>query len=254
MKIKTVAGEIELYAYRDAPKGWLRCNGQILSCSEHVPLQKAIGFAYGGNGTATFALPNLPPLAPAGPYYYICLGEAPEQGVPDNRIIGRIGVFAFRSPVIGCALCDGTALHLGPTMQGEPSYEVQAPALVLLRDIYPDDYLYNIKLPLLPPITPNGPYYFLCKSRITGPPATESGFENGLGEIRWFPTDAAPGQWAKCDGRILKLQENIRLFSIIGTAYGGDERTAFALPNLPPLTPAGPFPYICVHGAFPVHA
>jgi len=55
---------------------------------------------------------------------------------------------------------------------------------------------------------------------------------NYLGEIRVFAGDFAPPGWAACDGKILPIQNNERLFSLIGTTYGGDYERHLALPDL----------------------
>lgn len=53
-----------------------------------------------------------------------------------------------------------------------------------------------------------------------------------IGEIRMFGGNFAPAGWAFCDGQILAISENDALFALIGTTYGGDGQTTFALPNL----------------------
>lgn len=53
-----------------------------------------------------------------------------------------------------------------------------------------------------------------------------------LGEIRMFGGNFAPRGWALCNGQLLSISSNSALFSLIGTTYGGDGRTTFALPNL----------------------
>ncbi|MDX2283003.1 MAG: tail fiber protein [Bacteroidia bacterium] len=53
-----------------------------------------------------------------------------------------------------------------------------------------------------------------------------------IAEIRLFAGDFAPKGWAFCDGQLLKIAENTALFSLVGTMYGGDGRTTFALPDL----------------------
>lgn len=53
-----------------------------------------------------------------------------------------------------------------------------------------------------------------------------------LGQIIWVGFDFAPRNWAKCDGQILPINQNQSLYSILGTTYGGDGRTSFALPDL----------------------
>jgi microcystin-dependent protein len=58
-----------------------------------------------------------------------------------------------------------------------------------------------------------------------------------LGEIRMFGGNFAPTDWALCNGAILLISQSSALFSIIGTSYGGDGQTTFALPNLAGASP-----------------
>jgi microcystin-dependent protein len=53
-----------------------------------------------------------------------------------------------------------------------------------------------------------------------------------LGEIRLFPYSFAPRGWADCNGQLLRIDMNQALFSLLGTTYGGDGFTTFALPDL----------------------
>lgn len=53
-----------------------------------------------------------------------------------------------------------------------------------------------------------------------------------VGEIRIFGCNFAPHNWAQCNGQILSIMQNTALFSLLGTAYGGDGKATFALPNL----------------------
>jgi microcystin-dependent protein len=53
-----------------------------------------------------------------------------------------------------------------------------------------------------------------------------------LGEIRCFGFNFAPYQWALCNGQLLPINQNVALFSILGTTYGGNGVSTFALPNL----------------------
>jgi microcystin-dependent protein len=56
--------------------------------------------------------------------------------------------------------------------------------------------------------------------------------DNYIGEIRLFGGTFAPNGWALCNGQLLPIAQYTALFSIIGTYYGGDGRTNFALPDL----------------------
>ncbi|MEK9711172.1 MAG: tail fiber protein [Thalassolituus sp.] len=53
-----------------------------------------------------------------------------------------------------------------------------------------------------------------------------------VGEIRMFAGNFAPRGWAFCDGQLLAVSQNDALFSLLGTTYGGDGRTTFALPDM----------------------
>jgi microcystin-dependent protein len=60
-----------------------------------------------------------------------------------------------------------------------------------------------------------------------------------IGEIRMFAGTFAPRGWAFCQGQILSIAQNSALFSILGTTYGGNGQTTFALPNLGSRVPVG---------------
>jgi len=53
-----------------------------------------------------------------------------------------------------------------------------------------------------------------------------------VAEIRIFPFNFAPKGWAFCNGQLLPISQNTALFSLLGTFYGGDGKSNFALPNL----------------------
>jgi microcystin-dependent protein len=53
-----------------------------------------------------------------------------------------------------------------------------------------------------------------------------------VAEIRIFPFNFAPRGWAWCDGQLMPISQNTALFSLLGTVYGGDGKSTFALPDL----------------------
>lgn len=63
--------------------------------------------------------------------------------------------------------------------------------------------------------------------------------EGTIGEIVLFAGNFAPRNWAFCDGQLIAISQNDALFSLIGTTYGGDGRTTFALPDLRGRVPLG---------------
>jgi len=61
-----------------------------------------------------------------------------------------------------------------------------------------------------------------------------------VAEIRIFPFNFAPKGWAWCDGQLMPLSQNTALFSLLGTTYGGDGKSTFALPDLQGRAPMHP--------------
>jgi len=58
-----------------------------------------------------------------------------------------------------------------------------------------------------------------------------------VAEIRIFPFNFAPRGWAFCDGQLMPISQNTALFSLLGTTYGGDGKSTFALPDLKGRSP-----------------
>lgn len=69
--------------------------------------------------------------------------------------------------------------------------------------------------------------------------ASDVAAEPFIGEITLFAGNFEPKGWAFCDGRLLPIAQHTALFSILGTTYGGDGKTTFALPDLRGRAPIG---------------
>ena len=61
-----------------------------------------------------------------------------------------------------------------------------------------------------------------------------------VAEIRIFPFNIAPKGWAFCDGQLLPISQNTALFALLGTTYGGDGKSTFALPDMQGNAPMQP--------------
>lgn len=70
-----------------------------------------------------------------------------------------------------------------------------------------------------------------------------------MGSVAFTAAAVAPGMIA--DGRFLAISQYTALYSLLGSTYGGDDRTVFALPNLLAVTPNDLTPWICVEGIYP---
>jgi hypothetical protein len=92
-----------------------------------------------------------------------------------------------------------------------------------------------------------------------GAKATNSGVDDSacyLTEVRLLAGNQVPANWHLADGSLLPISSNIALFSLLGTTYGGNGTSTFALPNLEAAAPkgagrAGVDYYICTTGTFP---
>ncbi len=75
-------GQVSIFAFNFAPKGWTMCNGQLLPINQNQALFALLGTTYGGNGQTTFALPNLQGRA--------ALHFGQGQGL-NSRVLGEVG-------------------------------------------------------------------------------------------------------------------------------------------------------------------
>ena len=73
-------GEIRLFPYNFAPRGWMRCEGQLLPIMQYQALFSLLGTTFGGDGRTSFQLPNLKEGPAANTFYYIS-----RQGVYPSR-------------------------------------------------------------------------------------------------------------------------------------------------------------------------
>jgi microcystin-dependent protein len=71
-------------------------------------------------------------------------------------------------------------------------------------------------------------------------PQQEDFVDPFVAEIRIFPFNFAPKGWAFCDGQLLPISQNTALFSLLGTTYGGNGKSNFALPDLQGRAPMHP--------------
>lgn len=75
-----------------------------------------------------------------------------------------------------------------------------------------------------------------------------------VGETRIFAFGFAPAGWMACEGQLVPVSELPDLFKLIGTTYGGDGETSFALPNVAPIESEGEPLSICISlfGEYPI--
>ena len=188
-------GSVAMFGGSFAPTGWEFCEGQSLKISDYPDLFKLIGTTYGGDGQTTFNLPDLVGRVPIG------VGSGPGL---DPIELG--GVYGSETTTLPQApehhhSTDGTSTG---SSGGEAKLATTMPSLGLT-----------------PVVATQGIY----------PPRNLS-TEPAFGDIAWFAGDDAPQGWSTASGQLLPIAQNQALFSLLGTNYGGDGRTTFALPDL----------------------
>src|SRR6266567_363329 len=73
-----------------------------------------------------------------------------------------------------------------------------------------------------------------------------------IGQVQLFAFNFAPPGWAACEGQLLPINQNQALFSLLGTTFGGDGQTTFALPDLRGKAPGDDLAYyIALQGIYP---
>ena len=167
--------------------------------------------------------------------------------------IGHILVTALDFPPPGTLTCNGQLV----------SVSEKRDLFDLLGTTYGGDGVSTFGLPNIPATHtggPTGPTLSYCIVAEGAP--YKSGMEALLGEVRLFPVPPPGGStlaltWLPCDGRLLALthdREVEALYSLLGTTYGGDGITTFAVPKIAPIFIANgpPLPFwICVSGIYP---
>lgn len=167
--------------------------------------------------------------------------------------IGHILVTALEFPPPGTLACNGQLVSVA---EKRDLFE-------LLGTTYGGDGLTTFGLPNIPATHtggPAGPTLSYCIVAEGAP--YKSGMEALVGELRLFPVPPAEGStlaltWVPSDGRLVTLSHDrdvLALYSLLGTAYGGDGITTFAVPKVAPIFIANGPPlqfWICVSGVFP---
>jgi microcystin-dependent protein len=239
-------GQLLLFAGDFVPKGYLACNGQTIAPTSNTNLYELIGTAFGGDGTSTFGMPNLPPVA-AGNGASMNWAIATDGTWPDNGVYGVTGqVRPFPFPVLAGSVlqttwlpCDGSLIHI-------QNYEM---LFAVLGTTFGGDGQTNFAMPKIAPLkSSNGtalPWY-ICATGIfpqmgcnpASPGGGDEYYDIMMGSV--CQVAMAPSvvnrlcQFALCNGQTLPLVQNwYALYSLVGAAYGPASSTVFSLPNIP---------------------
>ncbi len=196
-------GTIRISASPLLPNGFTFAQGQTLPIQQNTALFSLLGTTYGGNGQSTFQLPNFAGRAPidAGSSFPGLTPQTLGESVGTEALtlsIAQLPAHVHTLPGGGTTGIEGSN---APQNNMQPTLALHY--IIALNGIFP--------------------------ARAGGGTTDE---EPLLGQIELFAGTFAPGGFAFCDGQILPIQQNTALFSLLGTTYGGNGQSTFALPDL----------------------
>jgi len=195
-------GEIRAFAGADGtlPPNWEPADGELLPLAGNTALHALYGTTFGGDGITTFALPDLRSRD--------AIHTGWGSGLTDRSLGQRFGT---EQQTLGLSQIPAHLHTLPPSADltgptgGDQAHPNMQPSLVL-------NYMIS----------------------LAGTPPSSTGLtpEPYLGQIKIFGGAVDPNGWAFLDGQLLLIAQNADLFSLLGTTYGGNGTTTFALPDL----------------------
>ena len=196
-------GQIAAYTGNIIPNGWALADGSLIPITQNTALFSVIGITYGGDGRSNFQLPDLRGRVAVG----VATGSNTKLGGINGT--ESVTLLSTNLPSHQHNLLNNTygTNQTGFTGAGEPFQNLQPllgiSYIIALRGIFP--------------------------SADTGAVDPQAPI---LGEIVGFAGNYAPGGWAMADGSLLQISTNVAIFALLGTYFGGDGISTFALPDL----------------------
>ena len=225
--------EVRIMCFVFAPKGWALCNGQLLPINQNQALFSLLGTTFGGDGRVNFALPDLRGRTPIHVGSGHTLGE---RGGEQAHTLS-IAELPTHTHVCNATSANATTQHPPRTIvlraRVERTCTRAADNLVsaeCLRSVT------NCRWQPGPPehaAVPDAEFLHRAAGHLPVPELRRRAMAQPyVGEIRMFAGNFAPAGWMFCEGQLLPISENETLFQLIGTTYGGDGESTFALPDL----------------------
>ena len=246
-------GEIRMFAGDYAPQDWLPCDGRLVAISTYNVLYALIGTTYGGDGQTTFALPDLRGRLP--------IGEVSVPGLTP-RVLGQQGGSETVTLTVNTMPAHTHAANAVNTAGTQPNptggvwaatVNTTTPATAVKQYIKTSEIVPPFKTGVMDALSieKSGgggshdnmmPYlplnFIIC---VNGNHPMADGLKDPIiGEVQLFPYGIVPKGWLPCDGRSLTINQHMALYSLLGTAYGGDGIQNFNLPDLQGRVPVHP--------------
>lgn len=218
--------QFSLFAGNYSLNGLPFAAGQFLPINQYQDLYSVILTNYGGNGTVSFAIPNLKGRTPMhigagpGPHTWAI---AQQTGLAD-AVIKTVSLPTHQHTATSLGI------NTGSTGDGQP-HSLMQPSLAIR-------YL----------IATNGYFPSSGDPSADVPAASGGSVVQMLAQINLFAGTVTPQGWLPCEGQVLLINQHTALFSLLGTTYGGNGINNFALPDLSSRIPVGSIDGIC--GAF----
>jgi microcystin-dependent protein len=248
-------GQVEFLAAYSCPDGWPPGDGGSVSISDYPAQFRVIGTTYGGDGVTNFALPKVAMTTDSGgAMLKACVTirgvYPPPPDDPPSVVlyVGQVEFLAENFCPAGWLPADGRLLQkdhydnlfsvLGTTYGGDGKTNFAVPKVAAMR-------------------TASGATLTPCIDVVgvapPHPPAKAEAYVYlYVGQVEFLAADFCPEGWLPADGRLLPITKYRDLFSVSGTAYGGDGITTFALPKVAVRPENGPTLTACAVVAGPV--
>ena len=236
-------GEIRMFAGNFAPAGWMFCEGQLLPISENETLFQLIGTTYGGDGESTFALPDLRGRIPIHQGNGFILAET---GGAEEITLTVQQIPAHTPSAAGVGSAGDDVERRRATCSAEPGRTVLPLRRAAASATWRRSAVAAVGRQPAAHQLPAVPVRRLHHLAVRDLPVQPDLGRRSTWPIRsWLRSASSrstsrPEGWAWCDGQLLPLSQNTALFSLLGTTYGGDGKTNFALPDLQGRAPMHP--------------
>ena len=194
-------GNVRLFAGNFTPGGSEAVDGHLMSISQNTALFSLLGTTYGGDGQTTFAVPNLSGSTP------VHTGTGPGLSQWDLGQTAGTATVTLTEPQL-------------------PAHQHSLPPPSLLTGVTGGNQPFSTIQPSL------GLNYVIATDGVYPSQGGGSGGFTFLGQVGLFASTFAPSGWAFTNGQLLPISEHEALFSLLGTTYGGDGQSTFALPDL----------------------